>query len=46
MLGRIPQGMERPELADTLRREQHRRMSDLSGHDFLTKTLAVYEGVL
>lgn len=43
---RIRQVMERPELADSLRREQHRRMQDLSGHDFLAKTLTVYEGIL
>ena len=46
LAGRIRQVMERPELADSLRSEQRRRMNDLSGHDFLAKTLAVYEGVL
>ncbi|UTF49237.1 glycosyltransferase [Desulfomicrobium sp. ZS1] len=46
LAGRIREVMERPELADSLRREQCRRMYDLSGHDFLAKTLAVYEGVL
>jgi len=42
---RIRQVMARPELAASLCREQRLRMADLCGHDFLAKTLAVYEGV-
>jgi glycosyltransferase involved in cell wall biosynthesis len=43
---RIHQVAAKPELADSLRREQRLRMRDLSGQDFLAKTLAVYTGVL
>jgi glycosyltransferase involved in cell wall biosynthesis len=46
LAGRIRDVMANPELAESLRLEQRRRMQDLSGHDFLAKTLAVYEGVL
>lgn len=42
---RIRQAMDSPELRETLRREQRRRMADLSGRDFLARTLAVYEGL-
>jgi glycosyltransferase involved in cell wall biosynthesis len=45
LASRIRQVMERPELADSLRREQRRRMTDLSGRDFLAKTLSVYERI-
>ncbi len=45
LASRIRQVMERPELADSLRREQRRRMTDLSGQDFLAKTLSVYERI-
>ncbi len=34
------------ELAESLLQQQRRRMADLSGHDFLAKTLAVYEAAL
>jgi len=46
MAGRIRQVMTNPALAESLRREQALRLRDLSGHDFLAKTLAVYEGIL
>jgi glycosyltransferase involved in cell wall biosynthesis len=46
MAARIRQVMANPGLAESLRREQAERMRDLSGHDFLAKTLAVYEGTL
>ena len=43
MSGRIRQVMTDPELAEALLQQQRQRMADLSGHDFLAKTLAVYE---
>jgi len=43
---RIRQVMTDPGLAEALRQQQRRRMADLSGHDFLAKTLAVYEAAL
>ena len=46
MAARIRQVMTNPGLAESLRREQAERMRELSGHDFLAKTLAVYEGIL
>lgn len=46
LAGRIRQVMESPETAESLLREQRRRMADLSGHEFLAKTLAVYRGEL
>jgi glycosyltransferase involved in cell wall biosynthesis len=46
LASRIRLVMTSPELADSLRNEQLQRMHDLSGHDFLAKTLAVYEGIL
>jgi glycosyltransferase involved in cell wall biosynthesis len=46
MAGRIRKVMTDPKLTESLRREQAQRMRDLSGHDFLAKTLAVYEGKL
>lgn len=45
LAGRIRQVMTEPKLAQSLRQEQRRRMDDLSGQDFLAKTLAVYEGL-
>ena len=38
--------MTNPDMADTLRQTQRRRMADLSGQDFLARTMAVYEGTL
>jgi glycosyltransferase involved in cell wall biosynthesis len=46
LASRIRQVMTNAELAESLRQQQCLRMADLSGHDFLAKTLAVYEGVL
>jgi glycosyltransferase involved in cell wall biosynthesis len=46
LTSRIRTVMTNPELAEALRHEQQQRMHDLSGHDFLAKTLAVYEGIL
>jgi glycosyltransferase involved in cell wall biosynthesis len=43
---RIHQVAANAELTDSLRREQRLRMRDLSGHDFLAKTLTIYEGKL
>jgi hypothetical protein len=37
--------MTDPDLVRTLAQDQRRRMADLSGQDFLARTLAVYEGV-
>ena len=33
-------------MSESLLQQQRQRMADLSGHDFLAKTLAVYEGAL
>lgn len=46
LASRIRQVMTDPDLAESLRQQQRLRMADLSGHDFLAKTLAVYEGAL
>ena len=42
---RIRAAMTDPDLTRTLREGQRRRMADLSGQDFLARTLAVYEGL-
>ena len=42
---RIRAAMTDPNLTRTLLESQRRRMADLSGQDFLARTLAVYEGL-
>lgn len=44
LAGRILAACASPDLAARLRQAQSRRMADLSGRDFLARTLAVYEG--
>jgi len=45
MARRIEQAMTSPDLIPTLLEDQRLRMADLSGRDFLSRTLAVYEGL-
>lgn len=45
MAAKLRQAMTDPDLLRTLMEDQRRRMANLSGREFLSRTLAVYEGI-